>query len=146
MRGPVITPDMVQRIRKLLAEDLSQRAVAATLGISRSSVKKYQTEEAVERRRVIAARSSRAFEERRREARRKAAPPEHLAIRTASPIVRMLFEEMWRQGLKQADVAKRIGVHPNIMTSWKKGVNAPSLFSVEAMAQVLGFTLTLSRE
>ena len=52
MRGPVIEPEMVQRIRRLLDEGMTQRGVAAVLGISRSSVKKYQSQEAVDRRRA----------------------------------------------------------------------------------------------
>lgn len=146
MRGPVIEPETVQRIRRLLDEGMTQRGVAAVLGISRSSVKKYQTEEAVDRRRTVVARSNRNALERHRAERRNASPPGRLQIRTASPIVRALFEEMWRQGLRQADVAEKIGVSHNVLTLWKKGKNTPALYSIEAMAQVLGFTLTLSRE
>lgn len=146
MRGPMITPEQVVEIRRLLSEGHSMRTVATMLDISRSSVKKYKTEEAVDRRRAVVARSNQNRVTRQRAQRRSGSPPGRLVIRTASPIVRALFEEMWRQGLKQADVAEKIGVSHNVLTLWKKGKTGPSLFSIEAMAQVLGFTLTLSRE
>lgn len=143
MRPPVITADQVATIRRLLAGGHSQRNVAEVLNISRASVKKYQTEEAIDRRRDIAAKANAKATSTIRQRRRKAPPPDHQAIRTASPIMRQLFEEMWRQGLRQADVGKQIGVSHNALTLWKKGHTGPSLFSVEAMAQVLGLALVL---
>lgn len=145
MRGPVITTDMVAEIRRLLGDGHSMRTVADMLGISRSSVKKYQTEDAIERRNVTIARTNQTYRERQRAERRNGSPPAHMAIRTASPIVRELFEEMWRQGLKQHEIARRIGVSHNVLTLWKKGRTGPSMFSAQAMADVLGYELVLQK-
>ena len=64
-------------------------------------------------------------------------------IRTADPILRRLFEIMYRSGIRNCDMAKRIGVATQTISRMKKGVTTPTITTVNAMAQILGVRLVL---
>lgn len=57
------------------------------------------------------------------------------------PIARRITH--WRKfaGLKQADIAKAVGVSPSAVSLWESGGNAPTLENVEAIAAACGVEL-----
>lgn len=143
MRGPPITADQVAEIRRLLAEGHSRRAVAALVGVSRASVDKYRSTDAVERRRAVSIRTEQKRKQARKEQSRSKAPPEHLAIKTAVPLLQELFDIAWKQGTRQQDIAAAARVSPGAVQNWKKGKADPTLRNLEAVADVLGYELVL---
>lgn len=143
MRGPPITAAQVTEIRRLLSEGHSRRAVAALAGVSRASVDKYRSAEAVERRQAVSVRMEQKRKQARKERARAKAPPEHMAIKTAVPLLQELFDIAWRQGARQRDIAAAARVSPGAVQNWKKGKTDPTLRNLEAVADVLGYVLVL---
>jgi transcriptional regulator with XRE-family HTH domain len=142
MRRPVITAVQVEEMRRLRGDGLSFRQIAAIVGVSRETVKKYQSDQNVERKRVADRRATRRHAERSRQ---HGEPKGIHTIKTASTVVRALLLEAWRQRIPQQELAKRIGVSHSVVTLWKKGKAGPSMLSVEAMADVLGYELVLQK-
>lgn len=70
--------------------------------------------------------------------RNRAKPP-----RTASAVVRRLFEIVEARNLQAFKVAEAAGIHANSMTDWKHGVHAPGILALEAVAQVLGCRIVI---
>lgn len=54
-----------------------------------------------------------------------------------------LFEIARKRGLKQADVAKKIGTYHTSVNNWYCGRNVPNIKSVEEMAQALNVRIVL---
>ena len=63
--------------------------------------------------------------------------------RTASPVVRQLFDLIDGSGLSHAEIAAITGVHRVTLSFWKHGKNAPRLLDFENVAQSLGYEIQL---
>lgn len=64
-------------------------------------------------------------------------------ILTASPILRLVFEEMARQGFSARKMSELAGTSHGNISGWKLGKREPGVMKVEDMAHQLGFRLTL---
>lgn len=65
-------------------------------------------------------------------------------IRTASPILRELFEMSERIGVTQIEMAKRSKIYQQQVSSIKAGKYEPGIMTVESLAHSLGYKLTLT--
>lgn len=65
-------------------------------------------------------------------------------IRTASPILRELFELSEKLGVTQTEMANRSKIHPQQVSSIKAGRYEPGIMTVESLAHSLGYKLTLT--
>jgi transcriptional regulator with XRE-family HTH domain len=63
--------------------------------------------------------------------------------RTASPILRAIFDQADAERVPIAELARRIGGSPQGVQGWRSGKNAPSVFAVEELAAALGCRLAL---
>lgn len=63
--------------------------------------------------------------------------------RTASPIIRQLFDRIDDAGVPGRELQRRSGVHHVTLSKWKHGTNAPRLTDFEAVAQAMGFSVVL---
>ena len=63
--------------------------------------------------------------------------------RSASPLVRSLFDAIDRSGLSYRHIEERTGVSFVTLSRWKHGQNAPRWVDFENVAQVLGYEITL---
>lgn len=63
--------------------------------------------------------------------------------KTASPILRAIFDEMWHQGVTVAGMADEMGRHTPRLTEWRNGRVEPGVMAVEEMAQHIGYRLAL---
>jgi len=81
----------------------------------------------------------------RRLTRTKAEPEGIASIKTADPVLRHLFADLYRRGLMQQDVANALGVTRISMSRWKHGHTTPSMLDVEAFAEVLGYRIVLEK-
>lgn len=66
-------------------------------------------------------------------------------IRTASPILRELFEIAELQGMNLLYYAASMDKHPNQLSGYRTGKHEPGIMTVEEMADALGYKLTLTR-
>lgn len=66
-------------------------------------------------------------------------------IRTASPILRELFELSERIGVTQTTMAERSKIYQQQVSSIKAGKYEPGIMTVESLAHSLGYKLTLTR-
>lgn len=66
--------------------------------------------------------------------------PPHPAIHSA---VKFMVDEIHRQGRLERDVATRAGLAGNIITNWKLR-SSPNINNLEAVLNVLGFTITVT--
>lgn len=66
-------------------------------------------------------------------------------IRTASPVLRELFEIAQDQGLSGLTFAESMDMHPNQLSGYRTGNREPRILTVEEMAGALGYKLTLTR-
>ena len=69
-------------------------------------------------------------------------PPRH-PPRTVSPVLRELFTEMRSRRKHITDVAAEMNMTSVGLAYWKGGQTTPSITSVEALAQILGYRLVL---
>lgn len=63
--------------------------------------------------------------------------------KTASPILRDVFDEMWRQGVRIDAMAYDMGRAAPRLTEWRNGRAEPGVMAVEEMALRLGYRLAL---
>jgi transcriptional regulator with XRE-family HTH domain len=138
-----IPPETIAEIRRLKAAGLSTSDVARLVGVNRSTVKKYQSDEHVERRREISARNNAKMRAKERESLRLEPPSELQAVKTAIPLLRKLFDTAWKRRVQQRTLAKAARVSPNTIQNWKKGVAEPTFRNLEAVADSLGFEIVL---
>lgn len=64
-------------------------------------------------------------------------------IRTASPVLRELFEIADRDGVMLITIADRANTHPVRVSGYRRGKNQPGVMVVEEMAHALGYRLCL---
>ena len=62
------------------------------------------------------------------------------------PLVYWLWAEMNKQCASQEDVAKRAGVSSGAMRKWRTGERAPRMLEFTAVANALGYDLTVRRK
>lgn len=67
-------------------------------------------------------------------------------IVTASKTLSGLILALHEQKLSYREVAKRAGFGLNAPTRWARGINAPNILTVEALAEVLGYEIILRRK
>lgn len=63
--------------------------------------------------------------------------------RTASKLVRRLFEIMDESGQSYGEYSGRIGVHAVTLSNWKRQGASPRLYDFECAAEVLGYRLEM---
>lgn len=68
-----------------------------------------------------------------------------IPIRTASPVLRELFEIADKYGITQTDMAQRSKMYQQQVSSIKAGKHEPGIMTVESLAHALGYKLTLTR-
>ena len=66
-------------------------------------------------------------------------------IRNNSPIVRFLFEELYRQKIHECDASERIGFHRDTLRNWRTR-HQPRINDLEAVLDYLGFKLKIVRK
>ena len=67
------------------------------------------------------------------------------AILTASPVLHELITILISQNISYRQVAKRAGFGLNAPTRWARGINAPSILTCEALAEILGYRIVLEK-
>jgi transcriptional regulator with XRE-family HTH domain len=60
-------------------------------------------------------------------------------------LVRWMWREINRQHASQEDIAARSGVSSSAMRKWRAGNRSPRMFDFDAIAQVLGYKLTVRK-
>lgn len=65
--------------------------------------------------------------------------------RSASPLVRALFDQIDASGLSYTQIAKATGVSAVTLSYWKHGKNAPRWVDFENVAMFLGCSIKLDR-
>lgn len=63
--------------------------------------------------------------------------------KTSSKILKIIFEEMLKKKISQADMAQAMGRSSGQLSAWCLGKNEPGVMTVEEMAERLGYRLTL---
>lgn len=66
--------------------------------------------------------------------------------RSASPVVRALFDAIDASGYTYTKIASGTGVSPVTLSYWKHGKNAPRWVDFENVARFVGCTIRLERE
>ncbi len=61
------------------------------------------------------------------------------------PVVQMIYREMLHQRIGYDDLAKRAGIQPRTIRSWRTN-NNPYLTSAEAVLGALGFQIVVRRK
>lgn len=69
--------------------------------------------------------------------------PRVVPPRTASPTLKIIFNEMTARCILLRDAAGRLKTHPNNLSGWRAGSSTPSIIAVEELAGILGCRLTL---
>ncbi|TIN00996.1 MAG: hypothetical protein E5Y34_11105 [Mesorhizobium sp.] len=67
-------------------------------------------------------------------------------VRTGLPLVNELAQAIRKDARKQTDILAAAGLSVNVFQFWKRGTHAPTLTSLAALAQVLGYRITLQPE
>lgn len=62
------------------------------------------------------------------------------AIINTNPVVKFLFQEMFRQKMCQIDLSERVGLHRDTLRKWRT-LHCPRIDDIEAALNVLGYTL-----
>ena len=70
-------------------------------------------------------------------------PPKRSAVH---PLVHWLWGEINKQRASQLDVEKRSGVSTSAMRKWRTGERTPRVLEFDAVAQALGFEITIRRK
>lgn len=60
------------------------------------------------------------------------------------PVVRLVFDELVKQNLSKAILAERSGIGASTLGHWKAGKTSPRLSDLEAVLNVLGYTVSVS--
>jgi transcriptional regulator with XRE-family HTH domain len=63
----------------------------------------------------------------------------------AHPLVRWMWREINEQHASQEDIARRSGVSSSAMRKWRAGDRSPRMFDFDAIAQTLGYKLTVRK-
>lgn len=63
--------------------------------------------------------------------------------RTASPILKAIFEEMLARSIRVEDMAGSVNKHPARISEYRRGKVEPGVMTVEEMAAALGYRLVL---
>lgn len=71
--------------------------------------------------------------------------PQRVRPRTASPVVRQLFELARRNRVRIIDIATAMDMSPAGIHLWKSGGCTPDMMKVEAFADFLGYRITLEK-
>lgn len=58
-------------------------------------------------------------------------------------LLRWIWEEITRQRVSAASVARRAGYNPKTLRSWWRGDTAPTLHDVEAVVNALGYDMVI---
>lgn len=74
-----------------------------------------------------------------------ATPAMKKPARSASKLVRDLFDAIDDTGLSAGAISTRTGVHSVTLSNWKHGKGAPRLTDFENVAQALGYRVVLLR-
>jgi hypothetical protein len=64
------------------------------------------------------------------------------AIINNDPIIRFLFEEMYRQRVCQMDLSERVGLHRDTLRKWRTQ-HSPRLPEIQAALNALGYELKI---
>lgn len=64
--------------------------------------------------------------------------------RTASPVLRDLFNTAKAKGIRNKQIAYRNKVAAETVSNWKRGAATPSILTVEELAASLGYRLILA--
>jgi len=67
-------------------------------------------------------------------------------VRSPSAVVRGLFEAIGAGRITIRDVAAALDITPEAVSYWKSGRTAPSILTVEEVADVLGYELVLRKK
>lgn len=78
-----------------------------------------------------------------RQPRRRAAHIKRIPPRTASPILKAIFNAMLDREIRVADMADMISKGPNRLSEYRCGRVEPGIMTVEEMAAALGCRLVL---
>lgn len=138
-----IPPETIAEIRRLKADGISISEIARRVSANRSTVKKYQSEENVQRRRQRSADSNARKRAKELASDRLTPQSEHRVVKTAIPVLHQLFDVAWKKRVTQKQMAKAAGVAHTTLTYWKKGVTEPTFRNLEAVADSLGFEIVL---
>ena len=68
------------------------------------------------------------------------------AIKTATPVVRQLLGLIEAAGWTHHDVTSRFNFGANQVSVWRRGLSDPSLRSIEAVADALGYEMRLVKK
>ncbi len=67
-------------------------------------------------------------------------------VRSASPTLRAIFEDMTNRNIRLADMGDMIGRHGSRVSEWRRGLVEPGIMTVEEMADALGYRLALEKK
>ena len=70
------------------------------------------------------------------------APRKGMAVH---PLIHWMWNEMNNQRASQLDVADRAGVSASAMRKWRTGARSPRMLEFDAVAQALGYEVTIRR-
>lgn len=71
----------------------------------------------------------------------------HIPIRSASKTIRHLLEILEESEMTYREISTRSGVIGiNAPTRWRRGLGTPSIYTVECIADVLGYELALVKK
>ena len=161
-----VTPEIKKRIRVLIGMGVTQRDIAMRLGVSLATVWKYSKDANIEAanertkrwreaKRLTPEQKAKKREELERRKvervlkepapvdRSNAVPTGRNGIKTAVPLVRELFIEMWRKKMLIADVAKAAKMPAQTLSLWRAGHSAPTLSLFLDVARIVGFDVQL---
>lgn len=66
-------------------------------------------------------------------------------VRAASPILKEIFEEMTKRGIRVQDMADQLCKASSRVSEWRRGKAEPGIMVVEEMASALGCRLVLEK-
>lgn len=69
--------------------------------------------------------------------------PRVVPPRTASPTLKMIFNEMTARHILLKVAAGNLKMHPNNLSGWRVGSSTPNIIAVEELAESIGRRLTL---
>lgn len=73
-------------------------------------------------------------------------PMNYKEARTASEVLRALFTIAEQKRIYQKTLAKEIGVYYQTIQKYRMGHSSPDILTVEALANALGYELTLRKK
>jgi ribosome-binding protein aMBF1 (putative translation factor) len=72
--------------------------------------------------------------------------PDRYPVRSASPVLKTLFNAMHNRGITVEQMAASIKRPPSTVTQWRTGKASPRIVDVEEIAHTLGFEITLIKD